>query len=343
MTVGGRAVTAPRYRQVAAPSTHGTRPDQLVLLAFFGVVLIGGLNAIAVKQTVHELAPFWGAAIRFLAAASIMAVIVFATRRRLPRGRSLVGAMIYGTVGFAASYGFVYVGIRETPAGTTAVLLALTPLMTFGLAIAHRQEAFHPRGLIGALVALVGVAIVFVDQLSANVPLGSLILLVLGVACVAETGVIVKWIPRSDPFGTNAVAMLTGGVLLLGLSVFASESWALPAQTTTWLAVGYLVVLGSVVMFALYVFTLERWTASTVSYMTLLLPFVTISAAAVLTREAISPSFAIGGAVVLAGVYIGAFSKRRPQLSSASSQPECLPIDACVPEPPALEPSPAAR
>jgi drug/metabolite transporter (DMT)-like permease len=77
-------VTAPRYRHDAAPGAHEVRPDQLVLLAFFGVVLIGGLNAIAAKQTVHELAPFWGAAIRCLAAASIMAVIIFATRRRLP-------------------------------------------------------------------------------------------------------------------------------------------------------------------------------------------------------------------------------------------------------------------
>lgn len=310
-------------------------PDPSTLAAFVGVVLFGGLNAIAVRQTVLELAPFWGAGLRFVAAGLLMAAIVALLRRSFPRGRSLAGAMLYGAVGFGASYGFIYPGFRETPAGTGMVLIALTPLLTFGLAIAHRQERFHLQGLLGALIALAGVTIVFAAQLDANVPLASLVLILLGTLCIAETGVIVKLIPRSDPFGTNAVGMLTGAGILLILSFLAGESLVLPNEPSTWAAVGYLVVLGSVVMFALYLYTLARWTASAVSYMTLLLPLVTISAAAVLTGERVTTAVLVGGAVILAGVYIGAFLKIRRGRSSASALPECLPIDACpevVPE-----------
>ena len=305
--------------------------DRVTLLAFFGVVLFGGANAIGVKQTVHELAPFWGATIRFVAAGLVMAAIALGTRRTLPSGQSLIGAMLYGAVGFGASYGFVYPALRDTPAGTAGVLIALVPLLTFALAIAQKQEAFRPQGLLGGLIALAGVAVIFADQLNANVPLASLVLLLLGTLCIAETGVIVKWIPRSDPFGTNAVAMLTGAAILLLLSLVFSEPWAVPAQPATWAAVGYLVIFGSVVMFGLFVFTLERWTASAVSYSTLLLPLVTVSLGAVLVDERISPSFLVGGAVILAGVYVGAFLKIRPRRSSATSLPECLPIDACAP------------
>lgn len=39
----------------------GPRPNPATLLAFGGVVLLGGANAIGVKLTVQELAPFWGA------------------------------------------------------------------------------------------------------------------------------------------------------------------------------------------------------------------------------------------------------------------------------------------
>jgi drug/metabolite transporter (DMT)-like permease len=145
---------------------------------------------------------------------------------------------------------------------------------------------------------------------------------------IAESGVIAKAIPRSDPFATNAVAMLTGAVLLLGVSLIAGERWNLPTQTATWAAVGYLVLFGSVTMFALYLFALQRWTASAVSYVTLLMPLVTVLLAAVLTGERVTPGFLVGGAVILLGVYVGAFMKARPVRSSRSSLPECLPVDA---------------
>ncbi|MGH2489713.1 MAG: DMT family transporter, partial [Candidatus Limnocylindria bacterium] len=235
-------------------------PDRATLLAFGALVLFGGGNAIAVKATVAELAPFWGAALRFILAGLLMSAIVVVVRRPFPRGRSLTGAVLYGVVGLAASFAFVYPALRDTPAGTAMVLLSLMPLMTFGLAIAQRQERFHAQGVAGALIALAGVAVVFADQLSAAVPLPSLILILLGTAAVAEGGVIVKFIPHSDPFSTNAVAMLVAAVILLGLALAAGEPLVLPAQGATWAGVGYLVVIGSVVLFSLYLFTLERWT-----------------------------------------------------------------------------------
>lgn len=315
---------------VSAPSLSNVRPERATLLAFMGVVLFGGANAIGVRQTVQELAPFWGATIRFALAGLIMLAIVVVTHRRIPRGRSFSGAVLYGAVGFAASYGLAYSGLRETPAGTAMVLIATTPLVTFGLAILQRQEKFQVQGLVGAMIALAGVAFVFADQVSADVPIGSLVLILLATVAIAETGVIVKWIPRSDPFATNAVAMLTGAGILAVLSLLTGEAWVVPAQTATLAAIGYLVVLGSVVMFALYLFTLERWTASAVSYLTLLMPLVTVALAAVLTQERISPSFLIGGLVILAGVYVGTFLKIRPNRSSTISLPECLPVDACA-------------
>lgn len=303
------------------------RPDRTTVLAFVGVVIFGGANAIAVRQIVIELAPFWGAATRFLAAGLIMGAVVVATGRPFPTGRSLGGALVYGAVGFTASYAFLYQALKETPAGTTMVIVALAPLMTFGLAIVQGQERFRPQGLLGALVALVGVAVVFADQISADVPIGSLLLVVLGTACIAESGVVAKWIPKSDPVGTNAAAMLAGGGLLLALSIVTAEPRAIPTQAATWVAVGYLVVFGSVVMFALYLFTLKRWTASAVSYVTLLMPLVTVPLAAVLIGERITPSLLIGGAIVLVGVYLGAFANIHRARVPTPSLPECLPAD----------------
>jgi drug/metabolite transporter (DMT)-like permease len=303
------------------------RPDRATLLAFVGVVLIGSANAIGVKLTVEELAPFWGGSLRFLAAAMVMMSIVLVARRSLPRGRSLWGAALYGVVGFTAAFGFAYTGLRDVPAGTAMVLIALTPLFTFGLAIAHRQERFHLQGLLGSLIALVGIGIVFVDQLGADVPLLSLVLIVLAAVGIAESAVIVKSIPKSDPFATNGVALLVGGGSLLILSLVAGEPRALPTDAVTWAAMGYLVLFGSVGLFSLYVFALQRWTASAVSYSTLLMPVVAVVLAAVLLGERISPSFVLGSAVILGGVYVGAFLRARLPTTPVTSLPECPPLD----------------
>jgi drug/metabolite transporter (DMT)-like permease len=224
----------------------------------------------------------------------------------------------------------IYPGLRQVQAGTGAVVIALSPLATYGLAVAQRQEPFRTQGLAGAVIALIGIGIVFVQEVSLAGPIGSLLLIFGGMLCLSEAGVIVKWIPRGAPLTTNAVAMLTAAALLIAVSVFAGEPIGLPTRSATWLAVGYIVVFGSVAMFTLYLFGLSRWTASGMSYSTLLLPFVSVTVATILTGEQFSPAFAAGGIVMLAGVYIGAFGVHRPRRSNATSMPECLPVDDCA-------------
>jgi drug/metabolite transporter (DMT)-like permease len=285
------------------------------------------MNGIAAKQLLQELDPFWAGVMRFAVAGAIMAGVVLVSRVALPRGRSLVGAMVYGALGFGITFGLFFVGLRDAPASTAAIFLALTPLLTLALAVLHGQESFRIQRLLGSLIALAGVGLIFADQLSANIPLSSLILLALGALALAETGIVVKLIPRSDPRATNAVAMPFAALLLLGLSLVVGETWALPSQPASWLAFVYIATLGSVVLFGLFVYALERWTASSVAYNDLLIPLVTILVATVLTGERISATFVIGGAVVLAGVFVGAFLALPRRNTASSTLPECLPVE----------------
>ena len=301
------------------------QPDRLTLLAFAGVVVLGGGNAIAVKQSVIELDPFWSAAFRFLIAGLLLIGIVALTGRSFPRGLSLAGAIAYGAITFSGSFGFIYPALREVPAGTAMIFLALVPLETFGLAILQGQERFRVQGLIGALIALAGVVIVVVDQASANVPIVSLLFILAGTFFIAEGTIILKWVPHSDPFATNGMAMLAATVVLLLMSRLVGDTWMIPQQLVTWSALAYLVVGGSIVLFGLYLYALRRWTASAVSYSTLLMPLVTIPVAAILLHESVSLSFLVGGAIALLGVYVGALLPSRPRKTASVGLPECLP------------------
>jgi drug/metabolite transporter (DMT)-like permease len=64
-------------------------------------------------------------------------------------------------------------------------------------------------------------------------------------------------------------------------------------------------------VFVLVLYVLARWTASATSYAFLLFPLVAIVAGGVLLHEPVQPSFLAGGAIVLAGVYIGAVYRPR--------------------------------
>lgn len=323
-------------------SGPGPRAGPDTVGAFIAVAVLGGLNAIAVKQVVTEMDPLWSAGARFLVAGLLLAGFVALTGRAFPRGRGLVGAVVYGALGFAASYALLYGALRDVPAGTAMVFLALVPLETFGLAVLQRQERFHPQGLVGALVALAGVIIIVLDQLGAAVPLGPMLLILLGTLFIAQSGIVLKSIPRSDPFATNGVAMLAGSAILLPLSLLAGEAWAIPSLAETWAAMAYLVVLGSIALFGLYLYAISRWTASAVSYVTLLMPLVAVPLAALIFGEQVTLAFLVGGGVAIVGVYVGAFLRIRPHRTSSPSLPECLPIDACAePELTPASPSPS--
>lgn len=284
------------------------RPEQLTLIAFIVSTILGGNNAIAVRFSNVELPPFFGAAIRFAAAALILFLVVLALRLPLPKGRSLAGALIFGALQFGISYALMYWSLLQVPAGLFQVILALVPLLTFLFAIAHRQETFQWRVLAGGMLAVGGIAIIFGGRLAGDIPLLSLLTVVLASACIAESVVLFKTFPKTHPITTNALSMATGAAVLSITSLLAGETPVLPTMTATWMAVLYLIFFGSVATFVLALYVLKRWTASATSYSLVLMPIVTVLFASWLTDEPVTGALLAGGLFVLLGVYVGALA-----------------------------------
>jgi drug/metabolite transporter (DMT)-like permease len=290
-----------------------TGPDRTTLAAFVAFVTLAGGNVIAVRSVSCEdceLDPFWAAASRFLLASLILTAIALVVRGGMPRGRALLGAALYGVLGFGAAFAFAYWGLQRVSAGLGAVFLATVPLLTFGFALLHRQERFRWDGLIGGVFAVAGMTVIFREGLGAGVPFASLLSLFVAAVCFAETGIVVKAFPRVHPVSMNAIGLGVGGLMLLVLAVLYGESLVVPELEKTWFAQVYLVIFGSVLAFTLYVYVLRRWTASAVSYEGVLIPIVAILLASWLQDEEITWAFAAGSVLVLIGVYVGAL--RRP-------------------------------
>lgn len=291
--------------------------DRTVLLVFLSTIVLGGSNAVAIRVGNAELPPFWNATLRFGIAATLFVIIALFVRPPFPRGRTFVGAVLYGVVSFAAAYAFTYVALVSAPAGVGQLILSVAPLLTLLLAVAHGLERFRWQGLVGSLIAAPGVIVVFGDQLRLDVPIAALAAAFAAALCIAEGGVLAKLYSPGHPVSANAIGMGIGASILGTISLLAGEVWTLPAEPRTWASVLYLASVGSVGLFLAFLFVLRRWTASATSYVLLLMPLWTVTVGALVLGEAVSSTFIVGAALVLAGTYVGAFwgretSRARP-------------------------------
>jgi drug/metabolite transporter (DMT)-like permease len=132
--------------------------QRLAVAAFIANAVLAGGNAVAIRFSNRELAPLWGAGVRFSLAAAVLVVAMTMLRLELPRRRALTGALLYGVVNFGAGFALAYYALVRLHAGLAQTLLALVPLVTLLLAVAWRQERLRVAAVVGTLLALAGVA-----------------------------------------------------------------------------------------------------------------------------------------------------------------------------------------
>ena len=286
--------------------------ERATLAAFVVSALLAGGNGVGVRFSNRELDPLWGAGLRFGLSAALFIALMAALRLEVPRGRALGGAVVYGVLQFGATYALAYYALVELHAGFGQILLALVPLLTLLLAVAERQERLRAAALLGSVVALAGVLVMSQAPLREAVALLSVLAALGSALCFAQASVLVRWLPEVHPVTTNAVGTTAGAVVLLLASLVAGEAIALPVESDTWLALAYLVVLGTVVVFVLNLVVLERWPASRFAYLFVLVPIVTVVLSAWLDDEPIGAGLVLGGLLVLGGVYVGAL-RRAPE------------------------------
>jgi drug/metabolite transporter (DMT)-like permease len=285
--------------------------DRTALGAFVAMSVLAGGNAVAIRFSNRELDPLWGAGLRFTLAAALLAALMAILRLAPPRGRALRGAVLYGVLAIGGAFALAYYGLVDIHAGLGQTLLAIVPLATLFLAVLQRQERLRPGAVVGGVVALAGIALMSNATLDEGIPALSLLAVLGGALCFAQAAVLVRHFPPAHPVTMNAVGMATGAVLLLAGSLLARETIELPDRRETWLAIGYLVPVGSIVVFVLYLVVLRYWEASRASYEFVLIPVFTVALSTWLDDEPLGFGLLLGGPLVLVGVYIGALRRRR--------------------------------
>ncbi|MFC3503443.1 EamA family transporter [Micromonospora krabiensis] len=305
----------------------------LIWTALIVVYVLWGSTYLGIRIAVETLPPLASAAARFAAAAVVLALVL-----RLRRGpgalrvdrRQLGAAALVGILLLAGGNGLVVLAESgppgvALPSGIAALLVATVPLL---VVLLRSATGDRPRlwTFGGVSVGFVGLVLLVLPGGGTDaVPLVGALTVVVGAACWSVGSFLSGRIRMpDDPFVATVYEMLAGALVLAVLAVGRGELVGFdPAQVSlrSWLALGYLMVAGSLVAFTAYVWLLHHAPISLVATYAYVNPAVAVVLGAVLVAEPITPQVLVGGAVIVAGVAL-VVSTERPRRSGTGSTAE---------------------
>ncbi|MBI3819383.1 MAG: EamA family transporter [Planctomycetes bacterium] len=281
--------------------------NALPALAFCACTLIWSSTWLAIKIGNDDLPPMNGAALRFLVATAILLIIQSVCRISMPRGARQWGVVAFvGVVLVGFDYGLIYWAEQFLPTGLTSVLFATMPLFTLALARFMGLEKLTIRKTAGILLAIAGVGMLSRERLQMDPDALPAAAGVLGAAlCSAATTTVTKKFGKDlHPVSLNGWSAAVGALILYTAAFVHGEGVRFPQSFRGWLAVSYLAVFGSVIAFLLYFWLLRRWDSTRCGMVSVLTPVLAIVIGAAVAGEKITIWLLVGGACVLAGVFI---------------------------------------
>ncbi|MBM4238827.1 MAG: DMT family transporter [Gammaproteobacteria bacterium] len=290
-------------------------------LRLTGVAALWGGTFIAGRIAAPELPHFTISALRFWTAFVILLPLLLLSERGLPRlrRRDLVYSALLALSGLV-TYNLLFLGALELiPAGRTALVVALNPILTavtMALIFGERLPAFR---WLGIFTALTGVVIVLAKGnptlLLQRVGRGELLMLG-GAACWALYSVLGRFaLDGESPVSPLALTTVTtfwgASMLSLGMPFEWSQWQASEVSVAAWAAIVYLGAGGTALGFVWYAQGLQQLGAARTAVFNNLVPVFGVLLGTLLLDETLLASMVVGGLVALAGVSLTNWSRAR--------------------------------
>lgn len=293
------------------------------------VYLVWGATYLAIRFAVETMPPFLMAGVRFLIAGSVL----YAFRRlqgdAAPGRVEWRSAAVIGFFLLVGGNGGVVWAEQYVVSGVAALLVGSSPLWMVLIDAVRPAGGRKPTGrtVIGVLIGFAGIAILVgpsgissegssIDPLSAGVLL--LAAFSWAVGSIYNRG---AKLPPSQLLGTG-MEMLAGGAALLLISALAGEWGQLDlvgiSAASCW-GMAYLIVFGSWIGFAAYVWLLRVAPTPLVSTYAYVNPLVAITLGSLLADEPITLRILLAAAIILGSVALITTSPLRTAREKAAA------------------------
>jgi drug/metabolite transporter (DMT)-like permease len=289
---------------------HASRTSTLVIVAFALVYVVWGSTYLAIRVGIESFPALLLAGSRHLLTGLILYPILRWKTGVRPTAAHWRMSFITGSLLLFIGNGGVCLAERTVPSGVTALLVATVSLwMVLVDWLRPGGARPGPRVVAGLLLGFGGLALLVGPKNlggSGRVdPFGVGILVIASLAW-ASGSVYSKHAggPGSPLLGV-AMQSLSGGVCLWIAGIVSGEVGALHLRAISarsWLALGYLIVFGSMVGFTAYVYILKKSTATRVATYAFVNPVVALFLGWLLIGESITLRTVIAAAVILTAV-----------------------------------------
>lgn len=293
--------------------------DMRVLGAYGAIYFLWGANFLAVRYAVAGLPPLLTIAVRSLIAGAILFAWASQSGAR-PHAQDWRAAAIGGLCFFGLCHGTLAWAAQYVPSGLSAVILALIPAWV-ALLSWIRPGGARPSGLtaIGLLLSFAGVVALVLPDIAASgaSPSALAAALLVGAALAWAVGTVYSSSVATGvaPIPMAGMQLICGGAMVLVVSLLAGEASRLDIaaiDARSWLALAYLILIGSLVSFSAYVWLLRVSSPARVATYAYVNPVVAVALGWAVAGEQFTLWHLATSLAIVAGVVLIITARQRP-------------------------------
>jgi drug/metabolite transporter (DMT)-like permease len=289
------------------------------------VVVFWAANFVVVKAANQQIPPLAYAFLRFSLATLVLMVALRLREGRvmLPRA-DLLPILGLGAIAFGIYQVMWATALQAIPAGTSALLVAATPVITVFLAVVAGSDVLTRAKVLGGAVSFVGVVVVVAARESLRLDasiLGDVLTLGAALCWAIYASFGAPILQRQSPLATTAWAMVGGSLVLSlpGLAQAAGADWR-AVQPGAWAGLLYSALIPAGICNVVVFHAIRLLGPTRITAFQFLVPFATIFIAAFFLAEAIRPEQLIGGAIIVGGVATMRLGNRSGALARAMAR-----------------------
>ena len=296
---------------------HGSN-FRTVTLPFIIFTAIWGSTWIVIRGQLGTVPPQWSVTYRFVIAAAAMAAVALLKGNdlRLRRG-AFSAATFLGFTQFCVNFNAVYLAERHITSGVVATIFALLLIPSTLLAWAFLGHRPTRRFLWSSLVAISGIALLFVHEFQQHSARAGEIATGIGLTFVGMVGASAANVMqareeiRRFPLFSLLAWSMAAGAIMNGILAFAMTGPpVIEVRASYWLGLLYLALPASVLTFSLYYPVVRRIGPAKAAYSSVLVPIIAMAFSTAIEGYHWTP-LAVGGAMLALGGMVGALSRPR--------------------------------
>lgn len=256
-----------------------------IILPFILFTAIWSSTWLVIRFQLGVVPAPWSVTYRFTLAALGMAIVARIQGHSLRAdGGLLKAAVLIGITQFCINFNAVYLAERHITSGLVATVFALLLIPNSLLAWAFLGQRPGARFLISGLVAVVGIALLFVHELQANPALADRIGLGIALTLMGLLGASISNVYQAlESVRRHPLPVLLTWSMVIGAVIDALVALALNGAPRLdhrlgyWLGLTYLALVASVLAFSLYFPVVRRIGPGKAAYSSVLVPIVAMA------------------------------------------------------------------